>query len=60
MSKPLDEEYWEGIRAPNKILPINRKVLWSIWAIITATPFELREEHWEHASKEVKRLLREE
>lgn len=56
----LTEEYWNNtISNPNIDIEIQRKVLWSILNVITATPFELRDEHWKYASEIVAKLLNE-
>ncbi len=54
----FNQEYWQKtINNPDQKAEVERKVLWSVWNVLCATPLESRDEHWEHASEEIKKAL---
>ena len=48
---------WD-IENPESAALIDRKTLWSVWTIIMSTDFDKRDEYWDQACVEVKRLLK--
>jgi len=59
LTKAEQKEVESGLKQRESLIRVERKLLSSMWAVITSTPFEQRDKYWHFVHENVKRLLRE-